>query len=235
MAEGWVSIDHRTWRYEDDGVRFFLLTGSARALLIDSGMHVHTARELATELTNLPLSLFNTHCDRDHTGSNDEFDEVWVSLSELVHPSAPRDSRIVRPVWDGDIIDLGNRRLEAIALPGHTPGSMALLDLDSGMLFSGDPIQRDGRIYMFGAMRSLAAYIHSLRRLQKREAEITSIWPSHATCPVDTQVIGELIAGAEAIERGEVPYEPDVVHGIPIRAYDAGPSILLCDDVEASA
>jgi glyoxylase-like metal-dependent hydrolase (beta-lactamase superfamily II) len=161
--------------------------------------------------------------------SNDEFDEVWLSPCELVHPHAPHDSRRVRPLWDGEVVDLGDRELEVIALPGHTPGSIALLDRASGTLFSGDPIQRDGRIFMFGPMRSMAAYIHSLRRLQTRAEEITSIWPCHATCPVDVGAIGELIAGAEAVERGEVTYTMGEMHGTPIREYDVGISVLLCD------
>ena len=230
MAEsGWCTIDEHTWRYEDGGVRFFLLTGSERALLVDSGMTVHNARELAGELTALPIALFNTHCDRDHVGSNDEFDEVWISPMELVHPQAPHNSQKVRPVWDGEVIELGGRELEAIALPGHTPGSMALLDRSSGMLFSGDPIQRDGRIFMFGPMRSLAAYIHSLQRLQGRIGEVQSIWPCHATCPIGPETVGELIAGAEAVERGEATYQMEEFHGTAVRAYEAGPLILLCD------
>lgn len=228
-ATSWTPIDDRTWCYEDGGVRFFLLAGSKRALLVDSGMTVHNARDLASEVTDLPLSLFNTHCDIDHVGSNGQFDEVWASPVELVHPQAPHDSRRVRPVWDGEVLDLGGRELEAIALPGHTPGSMALLDRASGMLFSGDPIQRNGRIFMFGPMRSLAAYIHSLRRLQLRANEITSIWPCHADCPVEASAIGELVAGVEAIERGEVPFTNAEMHGTPIREYDIGISVLLCD------
>ena len=228
-AAFWTPIDDSTWRYEDGGVRFFLLAGSRCALLVDSGMTVHNAYDLAKEITDLPIALFNTHCDIDHVGSNDQFDEVWVSPMELVHPQAPHDSRRVRPVWDGEVIDLGDRELEAIALPGHTPGSMALLDQASGMLFSGDPIQRNGRIFMFGPMRSIAAYIHSLRRLQKRSAEITSIWACHADCPIDASTIGELIAGAEAVERGEVSYTMGKIHGTLIREYDIGVSVLLCD------
>lgn len=225
----WTVIDERTWRFDEEGVRFFLLVGDARALLIDSGMQTHDARDLAMQLTDLPLSLFNTHCDPDHVGSNAQFDEVWVSPMELVHSHAPHESQRVHPVWDGDIIDLGGRELEAIALPGHTPGSTALLDRGTGMLFSGDSIQRDGRIYMFGPMRSMAAYILSLERLRLRADDIKSIWPCHATCPVDVATIDELIAGAKAIERGEVPYTMGDAHGNPIREYDVGTSVLLCD------
>ena len=225
----WTAIDERTWRFDEEGVRFFLLAGTNRALLLDSGMRTHDARDLAAQLTDLPISLFNTHCDPDHVGSNAQFDEVWVSPMELVHPHAPHESQRVRPVWDGDVIDLGGRELEALALPGHTSGSTALLDRGSGMLFSGDPIQRDGRIFMFGPMRSMAAYIRSLERLRLRAGEFTSIWPCHATCPVDVAAIDELIAGAKAVERGEVPSTAGEVHGNPIREYDVGVSTFLCD------
>lgn len=228
--ENWIQIDGRTWRYEDRGVRFFLLTGDERALLLDSGMTVDNARELAEELTTLPLALLNTHADRDHVAGNAAFERIYVSPCELVHPQLRTlTSGQVVPVWDGDVIDLGGRELEAIALPGHTPGSMALLDRTTGMLFAGDPIQRNGRIFMFGAMRSLPAYIHSLRRLRTRADEIASIWPCHADCPVDVGTIDELISGAEAVERGEVAYSLAEMHGTPIREYDIGVSVLLLD------
>ena len=54
---GWSKIDERTWRYDEEGVRFFLLEGSQKALLVDSGMKTHNARDLAEELTDLPLML----------------------------------------------------------------------------------------------------------------------------------------------------------------------------------
>ncbi len=229
QGQGWVSIDSRTWRYEETGVRFFLLTGDNKALLIDSGMTTTNALDLAREITGLPLALFNTHCDPDHIASNAQFDQVLVSPMELVHPLAPKDSAHIRFVWDGDVIDLGNRELEAIALPGHTPGSTALLDRASGMLFSGDPIQRNGRVYLFGPMRNIPAYIASLIRLKQWEGRVSSIWPSHAACPIDFDVIDELIAGAQAVERNEAPYQVEDVRGATVWAYDAGPTILLCD------
>lgn len=229
QANGWSRIDEHTWRYDEVGVRFFLLVGDERAALIDSGMQTHDARDLAEELTDLPLMLLHTHCDIDHVGSDAQFDEIWVSPAELVHPQAPHDWQRVRPLWDGDVVDLGNRTLEVIALPGHTPGSLAFLDQRSGMLFSGDPIQRDGRIFCFGPMRSMAAYIASLVRLQTRAADIASIWPCHATCPVDVSAIAELIEGAKRVEDGEVSYTMGEVHGTPIREYDVGVAVLLCN------
>lgn len=39
---------------------------------------------------------------------------------------------------EGDAIDLGDRSLEVLHVPGHTQGSIALLDQADGTLFSGD-------------------------------------------------------------------------------------------------
>ena len=41
-----IQINANTWRIEDDGVRLFLLAGTEKALLIDSGMNLNNARDI---------------------------------------------------------------------------------------------------------------------------------------------------------------------------------------------
>ena len=43
-----IPINENSWRIEDSGVRCFLLTGSEKALLIDSGRELHTVFMAAT-------------------------------------------------------------------------------------------------------------------------------------------------------------------------------------------
>lgn len=224
----WIKINDDTYQYDEGGVRFFLLLGEKEALLIDSGMQTLNAKELAMQVTDLPIKLFNTHTDIDHIGSNYEFDEVMMNLSELVNYKLPHTSQKIIPVYDGDVIDLGGRELLAIALPGHTPGSTALLDKNSGMLFSGDPIQ-DGRIFMFGEMRDLCAYIHSLRRLKKYKDEIKGIYANHGTVPVDFSIVDKLIDGALGIEHGEITPTKAELFGKTIYVYDVGAAKILGD------
>lgn len=227
-----IKIDKQTWRFEEDGVRFFLLTGSERALLIDSGMQTHNAKELAQELTDLPLSLLNTHADPDHIGSNGEFDAFYMHPAECVnfYGKQKRQGNIL-PVWDGDVIDLGDRPLRVIALPGHTPGSIALLDEKNRRLFSGDPVQ-DGRIFMFGECREMHAYLHSLRRLEGMTDLFDEIYPSHGSCPVPPDLILKLITAAEVILAGKAEGTPEEVFGQPITDYDMGMATFLCDRKE---
>ncbi len=223
---GWTKIDEKTYQYDEDGVRFFLVIGEKKALLIDSGMQTRNAKELAQEITDLPIGLFNTHADIDHVGSNDEFDEIMMNPAELVNYDKPCTWQNIIPVYDGDVIDLGGRELTAIALPGHTPGSTGLLDKESGAFFSGDPIQ-DGRIFMFGPMRNMSAYIHSLKRLKQYERDIKNIYPCHGTAPVDFSIVDKLIDGAIRVEKGEVTPEKAERFGQTISVYDIGAAIFL--------
>ena len=39
-----IRMNENSWRIEDNGVRFFLLAGTERALLIDTGMNAHDIR-----------------------------------------------------------------------------------------------------------------------------------------------------------------------------------------------
>jgi glyoxylase-like metal-dependent hydrolase (beta-lactamase superfamily II) len=57
-------------------------------------------------------------------------------------PPAP----LTRMLDEGDVIDIGNRTLRVLHLPGHSPGSLGLLDERDGIFFSGDAIY-DGPLY----------------------------------------------------------------------------------------
>ena len=77
-----IRIDESTTRIEDGHVRFFLLEGREKALLIDTGMTAADAKEIAESLTDLPVVLLNTHADRDHIAGNKVFDETYMSPAE---------------------------------------------------------------------------------------------------------------------------------------------------------
>ena len=167
-----VQVNQNTWRIEDNGVRIFLLAGEDKALLIDSGMQLTNARDIAESLTSLPVELLNTHADMDHIGSNEQFDSFYMHPAEETnYRRSGKGGRLI-PVQDGDELDLGNRKLRIIHLPGHTPGSIAVLDIASRVLISGDPVQEHGRIFMFGDQRNLNDYRRSLEKLEQMAEEL---------------------------------------------------------------
>lgn len=230
MAYEVIQIDNNTWRIEDNGhVRFFLLTGEKEALMIDSGMSVENVKDIAAGLTDLPVKLINTHADRDHVGGNREFDEFYMHPSEASnYYNTQKQEGTFVPVEDGDIIDLGGRTLEVISIPGHTPGSIALLDIEKRVLISGDPIQ-DGLIFMFGVQREIHAYMASLRKLDKYRDRFALIYPSHGSIPVKPELIDELISVVERMNAGEFDYTEAEFHGTVVKKIDTGVASFLRD------
>ena len=224
-----IPINENSWRIEDRGVRCFLLTGSEKALLIDSGRELHTARDIAESLTDLPVMLLNTHADGDHTGSNEQFESFYMHPDEEAHFRRGGRGGTIIPVREGDNLDLGGRELRIIDLPGHTPGSIAVLDVGNRVLISGDPVQEHGRIFMFGAHRNMENYIRSLEHLETFTAEFDEIWPSHADIPISPALIRKLHDGALDVLDGKVAGSPVEVHGNQVIAYDLGFCTLLCD------
>ena len=201
MAEC-IRINENTWRFEDDHVRFFLFCGKDRAMLVDSGMNTPEARRLAEELTDLPLFMINTHADPDHISGNGAFDEIFMSPAEEENYREHGGSGKLVPVREGDIIDLGGRGLRVIDIPGHTPGSIALLDESSRVLISGDSVQ-DGNIFMFGERRNLERYISSLEHLVGYDGMYDEIYAMHGSFPVKPDLIPKLHECALQIKEGK--------------------------------
>ena len=223
-----TQLDSKTYVFDEGGVRFFLLIGSQKAALIDSGMQTKNAKDLAREYTSLPVILINTHADRDHTGSNSQFDSFYMSPAECSNYYRGGGTGDFLPIWDGDIIDLGERPLKIISLPGHTPGSVGILDINYKRLFSGDPVQ-DGRIFMFGVQREFHAYVGSLERLLTVSDSFDEIYPSHGSLTVPKDIIPKLIGAAKDILDGKAKGSEQEVFGGKVTLYDFGFAAFLSD------
>lgn len=106
---------------------------------------------------------------------------------------------------DGDVIDLGDRRLRVIHTPGHTPDCICLLDLQSGALFAGDTLAT-GPNYAHMPDSDLAAFAASTRRLDREfRSAVTSIFPAHILkYGVDHNFLSEVADGFEAVITGSV-------------------------------
>ena len=228
-----IQINDNTWRIEDNNhVRFFLLTGSEKALMIDSGMMINNAKDIAKTLTDLPIELINTHADRDHVGSNYQFDTFYMHPSEASnYYKTQGQTGDYTPISEGDVIDLGGRKLEIIAVPGHTPGSIAILDVTNRMIFSGDPVQ-DGTIFLFGVQREVNTYLKSLKKLDSMKDRFDAIYPSHGTCPVKPELINELYDAMSDVLNGKYTPGKAEFHGTVVNLFDAGAAKFLMDIVD---
>lgn len=137
---------------------FYLVEGSDRTAVIDTGITPGAEiMPLVRKYTNKPPLLVLTHAHIDHWYHMDEFDEVYLNHRELsmqpdflsammgdkeLHPERTKDMRT------GSVIDLGGTRLEICEVPGHTPGSVVVLDQKNNRLFTGDAIGSGYGVWM---------------------------------------------------------------------------------------
>jgi glyoxylase-like metal-dependent hydrolase (beta-lactamase superfamily II) len=77
-----------------------------------------------------------------------------------------RPVRPTRVVDEGEVVDLGDRRLEVLHLPGHTPGEIGLWEPETGTLFSGDCVYESGELLDELPESDVGDYLRSMRRLR---------------------------------------------------------------------
>lgn len=100
------------------------------------------------------------------------------------HPDCPlcyaeyrvKAAPATRLIEEGDILDLGDRHLEILHTPGHSPGGISLWEAATATLFSGDIIY-DGPLVEDAYHSNLEAYALSLERL--RQMPIRTVHGGH--------------------------------------------------------
>lgn len=137
-----------TWQILSSGDYHYLLAGDGEAIAIDTGYGAGDLREFLESVAGMSVRyVINTHDHFDHTALNSYFDGVYcgeASVSRLTTPfpsfaglEFPKNPNVT-VVKEGDIIPLPGRPLEVFQIADHAPGSIALLDKKTRILFTGD-------------------------------------------------------------------------------------------------
>lgn len=194
------------WALDEGFVRCYLIIGSEKALLLDTGAAGDGLRDIVSSLTSLPLQVALTHTDGDHTGCLHEFAHFAMHPNEkpYILQKHPDWDRPFTPLAEGDTLDLGGRILRVLHIPGHTPGSIALLDEQNALLFSGDTVS-ESPIFMFAPGRDLPTFITSLQRLDALRPAYTCVFPCHGPTPIGADILPELVEGARRLQDGQMP------------------------------
>lgn len=218
------------WAIDQVMVRSFLIVGKEKALLLDTGAANVDLPALVRSVTTLPLVVVHSHGDGDHTENDSKFPVIYAHPDEypVIRRFRPDLNTELLPIHEGDTFDLGGILLEVLEAPGHTPGSICLLDRENRILFSGDSLGH-GPVFLFGDHRDIHTYRKTLDALEAIP-DYDTIYPCHNTCPVDRTVIGELKAAVDGALSGTIiPTEnpmpmPD---GLSPKVYSIGSSGIL--------
>jgi glyoxylase-like metal-dependent hydrolase (beta-lactamase superfamily II) len=172
----------------------YLLFGTERALLIDSGaggLAIRPAVDAviagwlqAHKRTSIPLVVAHSHSHGDHHQGDSEFagrpDTIVVGLKPVEVAAFFGVAN-----WPDEIadFDLGGRRLSIIPTPGHEPAHIMVWDPRTRLIFSGDMLY-PGRLYVptdkfpvfVASADRLAAFArtHKVRALLGAHIEMTN-------------------------------------------------------------
>jgi glyoxylase-like metal-dependent hydrolase (beta-lactamase superfamily II) len=215
----------------------YLILGDTRALLFDTGMGISDVKKLTAELTKLPIVVLNSHTHDDHVGGNWQFETVYGMDTEFTRVNAQgsradaqaeiapdqicgelpkgfdaktyatKPWRITRLVDDGDKIELGNRTLEIVGTPGHTPDAICLLDRANRLLFTGDTYY-PAPIWLFRPETDLNAYVASTKRIAALTPQLKLVLGAHNIPVAQPSVLPRLVAAIEAVRSGKGETKP---------------------------
>lgn len=206
-----IISEYRHW----EETHCYLLNGTERSLLIDTGLGICNIYDEVVRLTDRPVTAVATHIHWDHIGGHRYFPDFFAHGAELdwlnggfpLPPQVVRDMVVdrcelpegfdvsgytmfqgapTRVLRDGDVIDLGGRTVKVLHTPGHSPGHMCFWEEAAGYLFTGDLVYKD-TLFAYYPSTDPAAYLVSLERIAALPA--TRIFPGHHSLAIEPEIV----------------------------------------------
>ena len=216
--------DHIWLMNDNDEATGYLVTGNKRGLVIDTMNGYENVKAVAESLTELPLTLVNTHGHSDHVYGNIYFEKAYIhpddiplaesgfsypEFSEYIQKHNLRPAEFL-PVREGDSFDLGGITIEVFDVPGHTKGGIVLLDRKDRILFSGDSIIEQTWMQLSESL-PMEVFLKSLKKVQGIRSEFDYILTGHSRHIEDASLCEAHIKAVEEVCNGinadDEPYE----------------------------
>ena len=231
-----TKLEDNMWVLEaSDHTDMFLVEGTQKALLIDTGTKIKDLDTIVNQLTSKPLMVVITHAHGDHAGNIDSFPEIWMHPADTVILQKGYTGKI-HFVQDGDIFDLGGTQIEVSHMPAHTPGSIVLLDRKAGNCYSGDAFGSNHVWLQLKPLAPMQSYVNACLKMEKlMDSGITKMYCGHyyyVKKPFDKSYITAMRQLAEGLINGTAPeakpYSPRVGCANPMFVTN-GPATIVFD------
>lgn len=220
LGNGIINITAPPMRFQQ-----YLVLGEKRALLIDSGFGLDSLKKVVDGLTDLPIILVNTHGHPDHGGGNAEFGRPYLHpddnelyaykcayetrLEEALHWGVEDVAQRLQcelpdpiPMEDGHVFDLGGRKLTVYHTPGHSRGSVCVLDEQTGYLFAGDNLNAMATALLEDCATNVSTYLASVEKIAK--LPVKAICTGHMPAVLTPDYIEKKIECARRVLSGEL-------------------------------
>ncbi|MDO5425460.1 MAG: MBL fold metallo-hydrolase [Eubacteriales bacterium] len=225
MRDDWFTIDRidkDTWMLSEyrhpEETHCYLLNGSGRSMLIDTGLGICDIYREVRKLTEQPFTAAATHIHWDHIGGHKYFPDFYVHREELgwLLGGFPLPVEAVRNMvtrqcdlpenYDvstyelfqgkpagilegGESIDLGGRIIQVLHTPGHSPGHMCFWEPDRGYLFTGDLVYK-GTLFANYPSTEPQDYLESLEKIAVLPAK--KIFPGHHSTIIRPEIVSRM-------------------------------------------
>ncbi len=209
--ETYIISEYRHW----EETHCYLLNGTERSLLIDTGLGICNIYDEVIKLTDKPVTAAATHIHWDHIGGHKYFPDFYAHENELDWLSGgfPLPLETIktyvtdrcelpegydvntyeffqgtpsRVLRDNDIIDIGGRAVQVLHTPGHSPGHMCFWEQARGYLFTGDLVYKD-TLFAYYPSTDPEAYLKSLERIAELPAK--RVFPAHHSLDIQPEIV----------------------------------------------
>lgn len=207
----YIISEYRHW----EETHCYLLIGKDKCLLIDTGLGICNIYDEIVKLTDKPVIAVATHIHWDHIGGHMYFSEFYAHEEELnwLNGEFPLSLETIqdmvtnrcdlpenfnidhytifqgkptRVLKDGDTIDVGERTVQVLHTPGHSPGHMCFWEKENGYLFTGDLVYKD-TLLAFYPSTDPNAYLNSLEKIATLPA--LRVFPAHHSLDIAPEIV----------------------------------------------
>ena len=167
-----------------DGPNTWLLAapGAGEAAVVDPGPddegHLVAVRDAARDRGLRITQVLLTHGHADHSAGARRF---ALLTGTGVRALDPEHTFGAEGLAAGDVLQVGELRIEVVAAPGHTSDSLCFLLPDQRAVLTGDTVLGRGTTFVAHPDGRLADYLATLRRLRELAAEhaLDQVLPGH--------------------------------------------------------
>lgn len=210
-SDTYIISEYRHW----EETHCYLLNGTKRSLLIDTGLGICNISDEVKKLTDKPVTAVATHIHWDHIGGHKYFPDFYAHSEELnwLNGEFPLTIETIREMvvdrcdlptgydvntyeffqgtptkvlTDNNVIDIGGRSIQVLHTPGHSPGHMCFWEKERGYLFTGDLVYKDTLLAYYPSTDPVL-YLNSLERIAK--LPVKRVFPAHHTLDIQPEII----------------------------------------------
>ena len=219
----------------------YLIIGDEKAIMLDTGSGENETengfkiKHIMDQLIDLPISLLLSHFHFDHNQNIAEFENVAFpdlpflrqkvaadniysfTQEDLFEGTNPSQTEVNEWLPVNTDIDLGNRKIQLINIPGHTKESISIIDHENKMAFLGDYLY-NGELFLFNE-NDFAPYEESTDRLLSILTDEYKLYGAHGVPEIEFNKLQKLKNFLRCIDENNCLPTPTVIWGFPVNIY----------------